>query len=193
MRSSDAGARPRAGRSSCSRDWSRARARRARRGDLRRSGRFGGESRRLQSEKALLWTKVQTSWPASELAQFSPLRPCPFRRPSMAGGRPPSRSRPRSATSTGRHRGENKLTDQKSRRGPRSRPSAAESPPTRPETPTYEAPRATRHASWSQAEQLFAAAVRWLLRGGAARIPVSDMNGPCFVADSELSGGVLLW
>jgi hypothetical protein len=41
---------------------------------------------------------------------------------------------------------------------------------------TYEAPRATRHASWSQAEQLFAAAVRWLLRGRAATIPVSDMN-----------------
>jgi hypothetical protein len=41
---------------------------------------------------------------------------------------------------------------------------------------TYELPRATRRASWSQAEQLFAAAVRWLLRGRAARIPVSDMN-----------------
>jgi hypothetical protein len=36
--------------------------------------------------------------------------------------------------------------------------------------------RATRHPSWSQAEQLFAASVRWLLRGRAARIPVSDMN-----------------
>jgi hypothetical protein len=45
-----------------------------------------------------------------------------------------------------------------------------------PRGAAYEPPRATRHASWSQAEQLFAAAIRWLLRGRAARIPVSDMN-----------------
>lgn len=42
--------------------------------------------------------------------------------------------------------------------------------------PTYGLPRATRHASWSQAEELFASAVGWLLRGRAARIPVTDMN-----------------
>lgn len=42
--------------------------------------------------------------------------------------------------------------------------------------PTYDTPRATRHASWPLAEQVFASAVRWLLRGRAASIPVSDMN-----------------
>lgn len=45
-----------------------------------------------------------------------------------------------------------------------------------PAGPTYDPPLAEGHTSWPHAEQLFAAAVGWLLSGRAASIPVSDTS-----------------
>ena len=45
-----------------------------------------------------------------------------------------------------------------------------------PGGPTYELPRTTRHPSWPHTEQLFADAVRQLLRGRAATVLDSDLN-----------------
>ena len=45
-----------------------------------------------------------------------------------------------------------------------------------PAGPTHDPPLADGHSPWPHAEQLFAAAVGWLLNGRAASIPVSDTS-----------------